>query len=209
VGLALVAGALCGLVLLLPLSRLSTRAAVVPCLVLGCFLLAAAALRSPPAPASIVPAALAAGYVIARFLPDPARVLEPLRDLSVPCAVGWAILTAAGLQGSLQSIAIPAAALMGARAMGLLVAGRIVPNPLGRAGLAGLAAQLPTTAAITVLPALALLADETRAALLVTVLAWVTVGTQAIGLVGLRRALARAGEVPSPDNPDAWRERMR
>lgn len=205
VALALPAGALCGGLIVMPLSRMSSRGAILAGAGTGALLLSGIAGRLP-APGAVLPlASIAAGFVVAHLIPDRDAIRDALRDVALPATI--ALFAIAGTDWlPLESMRIWIAG-------GLIVAGRYAGLAFGWTGdpggvhgrLQAAAAMLPMSA-VAALPAL----SGGRAGGAVGALLAAGFLSEAAGMTASLRSLRRAGEaVAGSEDPDAWRASMR
>jgi len=203
------AGAACGLVILIPLSRMATRGAVLAGAGMGAVLLAGVATRVGAPGASVMLMSILAGSMAGSLIPNRAIVRDALGDLGTPCAIALFALAAPVLMPPRAAALLPAALLVvGGRLAGLLLPGILAGR--GAAAIAGAAARLPmagmlAASVLAMAPAGSPIGDER----LPGVLLLAGFLSEAAGMAGTRWALAASGEAPARDHPDAWRAAMR
>jgi len=218
------AGVACGVVLLFPVSRSTSRGSLLAASGGGVVLLLALDLWLAPRPAAgiprlhpqalLVPISILAGFVATNFIHDRDRARDALRTLSLPAVI--AFFAAEGMGGMGHGGVLVAGDLgiallvVAARAVALLVAALLAGD--AAASPRSALAQLPMAgivAAVPVLDGLGVSGDPApqhieRLLLLAGLL------STAVGAVAARWALAASGEaVAESEAPDDWRMRMR
>ncbi|MFQ5700518.1 MAG: hypothetical protein ACE5HU_01580 [Acidobacteriota bacterium] len=204
------AGIACGVLLLIPLSAMATRGAILTCLACGAFALAGLS-RGIGSERPLALMAIVAGAILGSFASRREPLREALRDLAFPSAVGYFALTGSlvapdGLAGALAAAAV----VVTARTLGLIVAG---------VATRGTHDGFPEAVALTPMAGYSLVAplfsnpSSTDPALwdrLVTPLLAAALISEFGGMIAFRNILARAGWMPAAStDPRAWRRSMR
>lgn len=219
--LSLLLGGLCGLAILMPLSRLASRPAIVACLGIGSLLLAGVAGAATAGQGHLVVMSLAAGVVISILCGNRTLVREALRDLAMPCAVVLFALSGTALpEAPLSLLTLPVIVIVAARALALVVAGAVTMGPRRGAGealalipmmpVAPLAAVSGATLAMPLVAgAFVPHGDGANGGIAMTLLGAALLSV-VLGTIATRRSLARAGDVADiTEAPESWRATMR
>ncbi|HZI93137.1 MAG TPA: hypothetical protein VFE84_02755 [Patescibacteria group bacterium] len=210
-GLAL--GAVCGAVIMMPLSRMSTRAAILTCVAAGTLLLVSCA-RLRPEPWLLAPMSILAGFMSGNLIPNRVLIRDALGDAALPAGVMLFALVGSSVLGTeIPGVLLPATLVLVARAAGLSLAGFMTASTSQRAlqpaALLPMAGCSVTTAATSAATG-AVLADGSAGYPIAATLFTAALFSEALGMIGTRWALHRAGEAaPALENPDAWRAQMR
>ena len=198
--LALGLATLCGLTILMPLSRMATRSAMATVIGAGMALLAGCA-RLWPEPGLLPLMAILAGFMTGSLLPNRDLVRDVLHDAVAPGSLAlFALAGSSFLIESLAAALVLGTLMLAARAAGLLVAAAALRRPAIRMA----AAMLPMAGAGVAI--VSLRADVAPAA--TALLAAAFLG-EAAGMAATRWALGRSGEAALAAEPDDWRARMR
>ncbi len=215
----LVAGAVCGGVLLVPLSRMTARGAILGCLAAGALLATSVASLLGPSSGNAVLVAIPAGLAATALIPNRSAVREALRDVTLPCAIAYFALGGAAWP-SPGPAAGPAAALLvlAARGAGLAAAALIAGAVLRRAEwrrrdalLLGLG-LVPIAEGGLSLPSIVSAARSEAAAFSdpIDLLRAAGIASMLAGLAAAGWAVRRSGEgAGDVDDPAAWRARTR
>ena len=219
VPLSLLLGCAGGLLVVIPLSRMTSRPAVIACLGGGGLLLVGLAVRVTPGQGHLVLVALTAGFVLSFLSANRILVRETLRDLAFPCAIVLFALSATALPDApLAMLTIQAVAVVAARALALMIAS-VVARGAGSGWRDGLAlipmmpvAPLAVSGATLAMPLVAGAfvpqGDGANGGMAMTLLGAALLSV-ALGTLATRRALERAGELADlTEDPDSWRAPM-
>lgn len=202
----LLAAPTCGLLMLMPLSRMASRGAILTCAGLG-FILISGVSGSSHSSGSMLPIlSILAGFVACGFIPNRAPVLEALRDMAFPCVIGLFAISGfvnqpSALVAAPLLVAARGAALLAVEAMATGASPQSMRAALAQLPMAGLGASGPAAILIASGPSLAAAGFALTAA---------SALSHAIGMTATRWALRRSGEAALADrDPDAWRAAMR
>lgn len=198
---SLVLGAVCGAVIMIPLSRMATRGAIVTCAGAGMLLLSAAA-RGGSRPGSAALMSVVAGFVAGNLLPNRDLIRDALREVTLPAAVSLFAIAGSMLPDEpIVGILVSSILVVAARGAGLFMAGALVRGPAE--GLTQAAALLPM-AGVT-----AMVVTSSRYGVAITLIV-AGLLSEAVGMSGIRWGLVRSGEGAAlSEDPDAWRAPMR
>jgi len=198
-----------GLVILIPVSRMSLRGAIVAAALAGSVIVALTQRwEVSPRPADLAILTILAGFLVATLSANRDVVRSALRDVAPACAVmvfalvGWYLTAdelAAGVAGGLLLLA---ARIVGLLLAGLMAAGRrdALAEALGQIPMGGL-----TGSGLVMLMLFNGGAPERYQIPHVAI--WLS---GLVGAVTTRWALGRAGEAgAAEEDPDAWRAAMR
>ncbi|HZC76353.1 MAG TPA: cation:proton antiporter, partial [Ktedonobacterales bacterium] len=222
-GLAL--GAACGAVIMMPLSRMSTRGAIVTCVLFGSILLWGCT-RLLAAPWMLAPMSILAGFMSGNLIPNRDLIRDALNDAAVPASVIlFALVGSSVLIEEIPGVLMPAALLLVARGAAIFIAeimtGSSSPRALRPAALLPMAGCSVTTAAVMAAASATASASASTTVTaglvgaaegypLAATLFTAALMSEAFGMIGTRWALHRGGEAaPASENPDAWRAQMR
>ena len=200
-GLALLMGISFGVLLLVPVSRMETRGAILTCLGLGVLLLV---LVTAPTGVMLVPMTILAGFLCGNLMANRQLVREALREIALPCAIAYyALAGAAWFEEPLWVGFMAAVAIVTARGFALFVAG-IVTRGTAK-GVRESAAMVPMMAATPAL--LAFTSGTGGGSWILSVLVLAGLVSEAAGMVATRWSLLRSGETTfDTGRADAWRQ---
>lgn len=201
----LLAAPTCGLLMLMPLSRMASRGAILTCAGLGFILIAG--VSGACSSGSMLPIlSVVAGFVACGFIPNRALVLEALRDMAFPCVIGLFAISGCVNQ---PSALVAAPLLVAARGVALLAVEAMATGASPQSVRAALA-QLPMAGLGASGPAAILIASGPSLAVVGFALTSASALSHVIGMTATRWALRRSGEAALADrDPDAWRAAMR
>ncbi len=218
--LSLLLGCIGGLVIVVPLSRMTSRPAVVACLAAGSFLLVGLARAAMEGQGHLVVMTLTAGLAVGSLCANRTLVREALRDLAFPCAIVLFALSGTALpEAPLSMITLGAAAVFAARALALGAAAAVTRGP--RRGMNEAATLIPmmpvapvaATGATLAMPLVAgafVPQGDGQQGELAAILLGAALLSVIVGTIATRRALARAGEMADlTEDPASWRASMR
>jgi hypothetical protein len=208
---ALGIGLACGLIILMPMSRLSARGAMAACVGAGTLILTGAGSRILESDAGVALASIAAGLVAGNLTSNRDGIRDAVLDLSFPAVVAFFAIMGPALLAIAES-------RPGGEAAGTLIAGSLLVAAARIAGLviAGIATRrrdgMPEALALAPIallgPGLAASAAPADPRVL-PILAGGVLVTQIAGMAAARWMMIRAGAIPSEEDPDAWRAAMR
>ncbi len=202
---AILIGGFCGLVILMPLSRMVSRGAIIACLAGGAVLLSLTSAIVVPHPAVLVTASALAGFLSGNLTPNREEIHGALRDSSLPCFISlFVLLGSMAVRWDLPAVWLGAVLVVLARGAGLMLAGLAA-----RRSTEGLIEGLALLPMGGLLASVSLRSTPTPPWIIDTLL---TAGllSQATGMILTRWALLRSGEAVSPaEDPEAWRASMR
>ena len=219
--LSLLLGLIGGVVIVLPLSRMTSRPAIVTCLGVGAFLLVGLARAATQGQGELVIINVTAGFVAGSLCANRTIVREALRDLAFPCAIVLFALCGTALpEAPLSMLTLGAVGVVAARAIALIIAGAVTPRP--RRGASEALAMMPMmpvvplAAASGATLAMPLVAgafmprgDGANGEMAVTLIGAALLSI-IIGSIATRRTLERAGEMADlTEDPESWRASMR
>ena len=206
----LAAGAVFGLAILMPLSRMTSRGAIAACAGGGSLLLSVFVARPGPAAEDLAMMAILAGFMTGNLTPNRDLIRDVFRDLALPVTVALFAISGAYVDSpGLSGAALPGLLLVGARVSGLALAGLLVRGRVE--GLRQALAQVPFAGEISLGPVLYLSLQMVPGASVSPMIPMAaSFVAAALGMIGTRWAIATSGEATAlSDDPAAWRARMR
>ena len=198
--LSVVVGAVMGFVILVPLSRMSQRGAMVTGAATGALVLALVARGLGPRLEQVAAMSIIAGFIVGNFSSNRDSIRDALRDVGLPCVIALFAVAGFGLQaGELAAGLGSGLALLAARAAGLMLAGAVTPG--GGAGIVQGLAQLPAAGitsggALAAMTTMSLVAAATAVPALWEGFVVAAAASELFGMIAARWVLARAGEAP-------------
>jgi len=206
----LAAGAVFGLVILMPLSRMTSRGAIAACAGAGSLLLSVFVVRPVPAVEDLAMMAILAGFLTGNLTPNRDLIRDVLRDLALPVTVALFAISGTYVHSpGLSGAVLPGLLLVGARVSGLVLAGLLARGRVE--GLRQALAQVPFAGEISLGPVLYLSLEMVPGvSVSYTIPMAASFLAAALGMIGTRWAIAKSGEATAlSDDPEAWRARMR
>ncbi len=200
--LSLVIGAACGLVISMPLSRLSARGAIVACVGAGAVVLTGAGSRMPGGDAGVAIASIVAGFMAGNLTRNRDAVRDALRDLSLPVTVFLFAIVGAAMPAIAWPLIAAAILVATGRIVGLAAVGFVLGR---RDGIVESTILVPISLLAPGLIAPGLLLDDR----ILPALAGAVILTQVVGPITARWLMIRTGAASASGDPDAWREAMR
>ncbi|HEY3175289.1 MAG TPA: hypothetical protein VGK94_05950 [Candidatus Polarisedimenticolia bacterium] len=197
-GAGLFVGLLGGFILLMILSRMSSRGAIVACVCAGLTLTAIATGRVSSGGTSFMAVSILAGFMAGTLAQNREVIRDALRGLALPGAVALFAMAGARIDPSTLTYLLPAAlALVIARGLALVLAGM---GARGRSFGVGQAGLVPMAGVAVITPR----SDGLELLLVAGFL------SECFGMLATRWALVRSAEAAGAvEDPEAWRARMR
>jgi len=218
--LSLMLGCIGGLAIVVPLSRMTSRPAIVACLGAGGLLMVGLARAATEGQGHLVVMTLTAGLAMGSLCANRTLVREALRDLAFPCAIVFFALSGTALPDTpLAMITFGAVAVFAARALALGAVALVTRG--ARRGLSEAATLFPMMPVAPVAASGATLAmplvagafvprGDGQQGELAAILLGAAMLSVVVGTIATRRALARAGEMADlAEDPESWRASMR
>jgi len=202
-------GAIAGLLVVVPLSRMARRGSILAAAGGASALLAGVSTHMGASTVSVMLASILAGFMAGNLIPTRAIVRDALGDFGTPAAIALFALSAPILAAPRPAALLVAALLVaGGRLAGLMLPGIVARR--GAMGIAGAAARLPMTGMLAATGvALAPPGGPALDPRLPGILLLAGFLCEAAGMAMTRWALVASGEAATRGDPDAWRATMR